>query len=404
MNTRLDDAYLVYDTLRRDVAWRGRADLSEAASAASALGVPLTRPLWDELANLTNDERVLPSTVAGFLVAMASAIRPKRVLNLWCGDGALASTLAEALPTAELTAVEPLGTALDVARYFDTERRIRWILGRPRNVVDELTSGQDCFDLLVSTAPWGVRPERYEFVRTEPMPKHEYGDPGHYLQQKVVERVLIWVAPLAFIAIIFVSAAVSRPPLPVQLVILALGVAVLVGWRTWDRKAAAAIDPWVKGRDGELDVADALREALGDDCYVIHDIDFGKGNVDHVVVAPSGVYSVETKASGRQVKTQGDRLIVDRYDHTKELKQAFAEAMTVHDYLRRVSGGQDHYVTPLLVYTNAFVKSHGRCRGVYVLNLGRLTHFVSYNRQRLDAKKRSAIAAALGQKVTTAID
>ena len=103
-----------------------------------------------------------------------------------------------------------------------------------------------------------------------------------------------------------------------------------------------------------------------------------------------------------RIEARGDRLVVDGYDHPKELKQAFAEAMAVRDYLDKVSGGRRHYVKPLLVYTKAFVRSRGACRGVYVMNIGRLGQFVSYDGQRLDVKQRSAIAAALGQLVSTA--
>ena len=138
------------------------------------------------------------------------------------------------------------------------------------------------------------------------MPKHEYGKAGYYLQQKAVRRALIWIGPVFLVSIVAMVVSVSRPPLPVTFAVLFLGLVALAGRKKWERMADAAIDPWIKGYVGERDVADALRAALGDDCYLIHDIDLGAGNVDHVVVAPAGIYTVETKASGRQVETSLD--------------------------------------------------------------------------------------------------
>ena len=122
--------------------------------------------------------------------------------------------------------------------------------------------------------------------------------------------------------------------------------------------------------------------------------------MDHVVVSRAGIFTVETKRGASRVEAHGNRLLVNGHDREKHLKQAYAEAMSVRDYLNRVSGGRKHFVTPLLVFTDATVEAQGKCRGVYVMGLDRLPGFVRYQAKRLDAKQRSAIAAALGQRVS----
>ena len=169
------------------------------------------------------------------------------------------------------------------------------------------------------------------------------------------------------------------------------------------RGADRAIDPWVVGYQGERDVGRRLREALGDDYYLIHDIDLGCGNVDHVVVARSGIFTVETQ--GRLWRTWRPRTTgfwSNGFDRERDLKQAYREAMQVKEYLKKVSGGRHHYVTPLLVFTRAKVSASGTCRGVYVMGIDRLARFVSYEREKLDPLQRSAIANALESAINEA--
>jgi hypothetical protein len=190
-----------------------------------------------------------------------------------------------------------------------------------------------------------------------------------------------------------------RMPWPLSLLLLVFVPFAPRAAKSWERGADRAIDPYVKGFRGERDVADALR-TLGDDCYLVHDVDLGRGNVDHVVVAPSGIYTIETKAYEGKVRTDADRLIHNGFEHKKELRQAFAEAMAVRDFLGRVSGGQEHYVTPLLVFTKAKVDSKGKCAGVFVMRADRLAGFLQKGAPRLDPLQRSRIAAALGTRVS----
>jgi hypothetical protein len=232
------------------------------------------------------------------------------------------------------------------------------------------------------------------------MPKHEYGREGAYLQNKFLMRLLIWVGiPIGVsLALLSISFTIRLPwvcSLPLLLVFPLLPPLA----KRWEGYADKAIDPVATGFRGERDVADALR-VLGDDCYLVHDVDFGRGNVDHIAVAPAGIFTIETKAYAGSVRTDGDRLLINNYGHPKELKQAFAEAMVVRDFLSRVSGGQHHHVTPLLVFTRAKVNSRGKCAGVFVLHVDHLAGFVQKGKVRLEPLQRSRIAAALGTRVS----
>ena len=230
------------------------------------------------------------------------------------------------------------------------------------------------------------------------MPKHEYGREGAYLQNAVLLRLALWIGLPMLLSVFMIGLILTRQMpwfclLPVVLFFPAIPGAM----KRWEHHADKAIDPYLKGFAGERDVASALR-VLGDNCYLIHDLDFGRGNVDHVAVTPAGIFTIETKAYEGAVWTKGDKLYVNRIDHEKDLKQAYGEACTVRDYLVRVSGGRPHTVTPLMVFSRAKTSSYGKCRGVYVMGIGRLAEFLASERQVLDGPQRSAIAAALGTK------
>ena len=54
---------------------------------------------------------------------------------------------------------------------------------------------------------------------------------------------------------------------------------------------------WAQGASGEEHVAKILAQRLNDDVYVLHDrrIAGSRANIDHIAVAPSGVWVIDTK-------------------------------------------------------------------------------------------------------------
>jgi hypothetical protein len=117
-------------------------------------------------------------------------------------------------------------------------------------------------------------------------------------------------------------------------------IAALAALFALDRLALPIVDRWDRGADGEEHVGallDGLRPA---GWLAIHDADLGRGNVDHIVIGPGGLLTVETKS-------HAGRVSVARIDQ-RWLRQAYAEAKA----LERLA---DHEVTPLLVFSRAYL-------------------------------------------------
>src|SRR4029077_13677170 len=63
---------------------------------------------------------------------------------------------------------------------------------------------------------------------------------------------------------------------------------------------------WSQGAEGEEVVGKVLEGLAEDGWCVIHDVCFGRGNIDHIVVGPGGIFTIETKSRGGRVSL--DRL------------------------------------------------------------------------------------------------
>lgn len=92
---------------------------------------------------------------------------------------------------------------------------------------------------------------------------------------------------------------------------------------------------WRKGARGEEQVGRILAPLRGLGYAVLHDLGMGRGNIDHVVVGPTGVFVVETKAwRGRVYLERGRRLMCSGFDQSAAVGQAIAEAVEVRKRLR----------------------------------------------------------------------
>jgi hypothetical protein len=130
-------------------------------------------------------------------------------------------------------------------------------------------------------------------------------------------------------------------------------IAAIAGLFALDRLALPIVDRWDRGADGEEHVGAVLDDLRSAGWLAIHDADLGRGNVDHIVIGPGGILTVETKS-------HAGRVSVARIDQ-RWLKQAYAEAKVVE----RLA---DHEVTPLLVFSRAYLdRPVSRHRGVTVL-------------------------------------
>jgi hypothetical protein len=167
---------------------------------------------------------------------------------------------------------------------------------------------------------------------------------------------------------------------------------------TYDRlsKNGRVFDPtsWVRGLRGERIVAKALA-TLPEDFRVIHDLPTSHGNVDHVVVGPTGVFAIETKHYGGRLYPQpGGRLFHRGRDASHILRQATSGAIDVRRRLERA--GLFLWVEALVVSSRAIVVGGPlRFHKVTVLDVVELTRFITDRPRRLSREQVDRAAVAI---------
>jgi hypothetical protein len=169
----------------------------------------------------------------------------------------------------------------------------------------------------------------------------------------------------------------------------AAGLGIVVGIRYF-ASGGRALDfgPWFTGASGESQVSQALKELEPLGYTVINDVNKGHGNVDHVVVGPTGVFAIETKNRGGRVVADRGRLI-NRWD-AKYASQTVHEAMWVRD---RVAV---RFVKALLVYPSAKVEPDViLLPRVTVLSLARLNAEITSQPASLSADEIQRVTKAL---------
>ena len=157
------------------------------------------------------------------------------------------------------------------------------------------------------------------------------------------------------------------------------------------------LDPqaWLKGARGEESVGRALAELRVQGYRDLHDIETGHGNIDHVVVGPTGVAAVETKNwTGTFVPVKG-HLHFNGRPCQDVLKQAQRGAMEIRRRLEKAEIRT--FVDAVVVSTNAPVaRGELTFREATVLEVGRLPGWVRSRRHRLtEAEIARAVAAIL---------
>lgn len=151
--------------------------------------------------------------------------------------------------------------------------------------------------------------------------------------------------------------------------------ALAVGWagyrlfRVWPRWHALRL-----ARDGERHVGQSLEELRGRGYKIFHDIVGDGFKLDHVLIGPAGIFTVETKthsksSSGARIVFDGETILEDGFTPDRDpVVQARAQASWLRELLVR-STGRKLDVRPVIVYPGWFVEYKGpEKRTIWVLN------------------------------------
>jgi len=207
---------------------------------------------------------------------------------------------------------------------------------------------------------------------------------GQYARATVTRlrlRTLIALGVLAVATALLGRAFGLHDPL-----FLASEVALLVSMFVIQRYVLPLVMRHDQGAAGEERVGGILEQlAVQGEWQVIHDVTLGHGNVDHILIGPGGVFTVETKSHPGPIR-------VGRV-HGAALRQAQAERKAIET----ITGLN---VEPLIVYSHALVdRPLARRKGVRVVPAAMLLGYLQKRRpvlvQEQIGKAHELVAGAL---------
>lgn len=142
-----------------------------------------------------------------------------------------------------------------------------------------------------------------------------------------------------------------------------------------------------RGATGEEEVGKLLSQLTASGWRIIHDISFGHGNVDHILIGPGGIFTIETKSHPGPVR-------VGRI-HGATL----AQAQSQQKLIERVTAKP---VEPLLVFSRAWVdRPLTRRKGVRIIPARMLVTYLTRRRRTIDEQRIEDAYRQIAQALET---
>ncbi|HEX3931945.1 MAG TPA: nuclease-related domain-containing protein [Nocardioides sp.] len=150
-----------------------------------------------------------------------------------------------------------------------------------------------------------------------------------------------------------------------------LAGAALTFWAIFRISPPPRIENWQSGAWGERDTARALKPLEREGWIVLHDLSARVGNIDHVVVGPTGVYLLDSKRLGGSVTVDDTGMTVRSIDdpdlayHHTGTGHVLSLARQTHDQILDTSR-INTWVTPVMVLWSPFPQRVVEQRCAYV--------------------------------------
>lgn len=197
----------------------------------------------------------------------------------------------------------------------------------------------------------------------------------------------------------------NTPPQPVVFTIFGMGVLaytarkVVLGRRKLKTLRMA--------RDGERSVGQFLEGLRGNGYRVLHDIVGDNFNIDHLLIGPKGVFTVETKTmskpgSGKpEIDYDGTQILVNGFKPDRDpVVQAKAQAHWIKELVKELTG-KSITVRPTVVYPGWFINQTQKASrpDVWVLNPKALATFIENSEGELSDEDVRSFHAHLSRYV-----
>src|SRR5262245_19231537 len=215
------------------------------------------------------------------------------------------------------------------------------------------------------------------------------GESGRYVSQEAVKKLhKIWLISVLVIAIAAGLAGIQlgllisrRVPLWTSVTILVLMGILLLASKFASRKIDELERQRLdlrKGAAGENSVAIRLGD-FPEEFKVINDLTTPFGNLDHVVVGPTGIFVLDTKSWRGVVASdcKGELLCNGKPTEKQHVRQFVGRIMGIKDKVKVLAPGSDPFFRPVFVFTCAKVDANwGTTGSVHCIRDDQLWNYI----------------------------
>jgi len=140
----------------------------------------------------------------------------------------------------------------------------------------------------------------------------------------------------------------------------------------------------------------AIFDSLPEGNFVVHDFHPGKGNIDHILIGPKGIFTLETKSHAGEVTFDGNKLLRNGKPFEQDfIKQARANCFLVREILAQW-GITTPLHEPVILFADAIVKVQGRAKGVEIVSIRYLPNLLERLPNRLSIHEAGRIYNRIG--------
>ena len=197
---------------------------------------------------------------------------------------------------------------------------------------------------------------------------------------------MVAIGLLAWISGFLAASAIHRtkPWLGLLTNVICL-IAAILTWVWFNRRLEALAkerDQLRQGETAEIAIARQLA-SLPDTYFIIHGLSTRSGDLDHIVVGPTGVFAIDTKSWKGTVTTdgKGELLLNGSPTEKPEINNSVRRVMGIKDRVKALSPELDPYIKAVFVFTSARVEAKwGTTGALHCIRDSQLLSYIEDNK------------------------